>query len=147
MARRKLKPGAPGGVAQTNHQTLEVHVHNQVPQSTLAGRLTGLVLDKNDGAVLPGCEVSLFFGPLNEFPISIGVTDSSGTFSFEGLPPGFYALTIAQTDRLKVILHNLRVLPGEDNHQRILVPTAPSKENVRNRLILEKVSPAALRCE
>lgn len=116
-----IVPSAGDGVTQTNHQTLHVHIHNRPQTVSMAGRMRGVALSEERAAPLTGCPVELFFGPIGDHPVAIARTDGTGTFTFDDLPPGFYGLRLSLPGNHLVLLHNLRVYPGEVCQPRVLL--------------------------
>ncbi|MFZ5814073.1 MAG: carboxypeptidase-like regulatory domain-containing protein [Bacillota bacterium] len=111
-------------VAQENHQTLHVHIHNGPKAVDLSGRILGTVQEA--GALpLAGCEIQLFFGPIGEHAVATSRTDANGSFAFGELPPGFYGLRLSLPGSQVVCLHNLRVLPGETCQPRVVLSGQP----------------------
>jgi hypothetical protein len=113
------RPGS--GVAQTNHQTLHVHVHTGEAPAPTAGRIAGLALQEEGGVPLGGCPVALFFGPVGEHPVATCRTDPAGAFAFDDLPPGFYGLRLSLPGERYLLLHNLRLRAGETAETRLVI--------------------------
>lgn len=115
---QETMPGAT--ISQTNQQTLHLHVHNLPPTISLAGRVEGVVLLSEGEVPLPETELHLFFGPVGEHPVATTRTDSQGAFLFADLPPGFYGLRLCLGHQV-VLVHNLRVMPGESCQPRLVL--------------------------
>ncbi|MFZ5823207.1 MAG: carboxypeptidase-like regulatory domain-containing protein [Bacillota bacterium] len=113
-------PNQGNRVAQTNQQTLHVHIHNLPREAELVGQIAGSA-QRQDGTALSDCAVQLFFGPIGEHPVATTQTDPSGDFGFAGLPPGFYGLRLSLPGGCVIHLHNLRVLPGETSRPRLVL--------------------------
>ncbi len=108
-------------VTQENHQTLHVHIHNEPRAAGLIGGMAGSVRTEEGNAAVVSCEVQLFFGPIAEHPVATCRTDANGCFRFRDLPPGFYGLRLRLKGAQFILLHNLRVLPGETCLPRVIL--------------------------
>jgi hypothetical protein len=131
-----LAPETGTGVFQLNHQTLHVHVHNVLSASSLTGRVEGsLILAE---APVPDADLHLYFGPVGDHPVATSRTGPQGAFAFDDLPPGFYGLRIDLPGQHLVLVHNLRVLPGESCQARLVLasPTCPVRETPDRRFRL-----------
>ena len=77
-------------------------------QQAAAGRIQGRVIDET-GGVLPGVTVALKSD--NQQP-RVTVTGASGEYSFDGLPPGIYELSLTLINFAAVTHRDLRLAAG-----------------------------------
>lgn len=76
------------------------------------GRLTGTVVDPT-GAAVPGARVGLYL-PGGETPILTGATTANGLFSFMGIRPGLYHLTVEAPGFRKYTLRAIEINAGRE---------------------------------
>lgn len=91
-----------------------------------AGRIKGTVKDSN-GAVVSGIDVSLLLP--NQAVARATVTDGDGTFTFDDVPPGTYAINI---ERSGFVRHRsaVQITSGETRELNIVLEVNALVENV-----------------
>lgn len=98
-----------------------------IAQQNSPSKVTVRVTDDHS-AVVVGAEVTLY---TRDGRVRIGgITDSSGTYVFDGLAPGEYLLEAEATGFARVATHVLKVPPSASTSVGIALPIAGVNENV-----------------
>ncbi|MGE5633272.1 MAG: carboxypeptidase-like regulatory domain-containing protein [Caulobacteraceae bacterium] len=116
--------------SQVNLQRLEVTINNKI--ENYSGSIAGSVLREADGQQVAEAAISLYFGSGTEFPVYRTISDQSGNFSINDLPPGFYTIVAVLND-MQCLSRNIKVLPGATSEQSLSLVQRVSRPTVHNR--------------
>lgn len=104
---------------QTNTQNIHIHLSNE--RLTLASKITGITVVDDNQRILPNADICLFFGHESTCPVYITRSDDNGSFTIEDIPPGYYTLHAHHGDHLECLSHVIKVLPGQNTYEYILL--------------------------
>lgn len=104
---------------QHNTQNVNVYVDNQ--KIDYSGKITGITLRKKDNEVLQYVDIYLYFGHKCGLPVYETTSDSNGNFTIDNIPPGYYIIHAQLGLGLKYESHYIKVLPGQNVHQTLLL--------------------------
>ncbi|MGG4455611.1 carboxypeptidase regulatory-like domain-containing protein [Brevibacillus porteri] len=123
---RRLNTATVTGVDSFSGGTLSPVQDNIVITVNLAGSVAGVVLDQSTNLPVAGANVELY----DSIPVLIGTTttDTDGAYSFTGLAPGLYSVSVtAPTYDPKIQF--VSVLAGQTTRSDILLPPSPGQVN------------------
>jgi len=104
---------------QLNTQNVNVYV--DAPKIDYSGKITGITLRKKDGEVLQHVDIYLYFGHKCGLPVYETTSDCNGNFAIENIPPGYYIIHAQRGTNLKYESHYIKVLPGQNVHQTLIL--------------------------
>ncbi|MCT4594821.1 MAG: carboxypeptidase-like regulatory domain-containing protein [Anaeromicrobium sp.] len=108
--------------SQFNFQNVQLTLDNDM--SKFAGKITGVVYSKNNREIIPNAIILLYFGSYDDsrsYAVCQTKSDDNGNFVLDGLPPGYYTLYAYLGRYLREKIHNIKMLPGQNHHQSILL--------------------------
>jgi large repetitive protein len=123
---RRLNTATVTGVDSFSGVTLSPVQDHIVITVNLAGSVAGVVLDQSTNLPVAGAQVELY----DSIPVLIGTTttDTDGAYSFTGLAPGLYSVSVtAPTYDPKIQF--VSVLAGQTTRSDILLPPSPGQVN------------------
>ncbi|MFS0554660.1 carboxypeptidase regulatory-like domain-containing protein [Brevibacillus sp. 179-C9.3 HS] len=123
---RRLNTVTVTGIDSFSGGTLSPAQNHIVITVNLAGSVAGVVLDQSTNLPVAGAQVELY----DSIPVLIGTTttDTDGAYSFTGLAPGLYSLSVtAPTYDPKIQF--VSVLAGQTTRADILLPPSPGQVN------------------
>ncbi|MED1780668.1 carboxypeptidase regulatory-like domain-containing protein [Brevibacillus fortis] len=123
---RRLNTATVTGVDSFSGGTLSPIQDNIVITVNLAGSIAGVVLDQSTNLPVAGAHVDLY----DSIPVLIGTTttDTDGAYSFTGLAPSLYSVSVtAPTYDPKIQF--VSVLAGQTTRADILLPPSPGQVN------------------
>ncbi len=123
------QPGPPSSSMELPDAPGQIQSAEQPSPQPGTGSITGTVLDTT-GAVVPGARVLLSVAPDKEERVMQSGPD--GEFTFSGLPPGRYRVTVTSVGLGAFVSSEISMLAGESRIvPRIILPVAPSNVDVR----------------
>jgi tetratricopeptide (TPR) repeat protein len=93
--------------------------------SQTQGSLGGTVTDSG-GRIVVGATVTLK-NPSTNYSLTF-VTDSNGTYQFNGLPPGEYGLTVEKAGFKTIVLEHVKIIPGQPNALNLQLQEGKSQD-------------------
>lgn len=123
---RRLNTATVTGIDSFSGGTLSPVQDTIVITVNLAGSIAGVVLDQSTNLPVAGAQVQLY----DSIPVLIGTTttDVNGAYSFTGLTPGLYSVSVtAPTYDPKIQF--VTVLAGQTTRADILLPPSPGQVN------------------
>ncbi|NLM59512.1 MAG: carboxypeptidase regulatory-like domain-containing protein [Clostridium sp.] len=101
--------------------TQNIHINLDKDLYKLAGKITGTTRLKNSLDIVPYVHIFLYFGDDHGIPVHNTTSDKDGNFAINDLPPGFYTLFAQAGNNLKYYSKYIKLLPGEQAHQSVLL--------------------------
>ncbi len=104
---------------QLNTQNLHIHLKND--KINFCGKITGITCIEKNKELAKNANILLYFGHDCRLPVYKTNSDNNGNFVIEDIPPGYYTLYAEFGDILKYQSHYIKVLPGQNVYQSILL--------------------------
>lgn len=102
---------------QLNTQNLHVHVTTE--KIDYSGKITGITYLGKGNTIVKDAEILLFFGHETIIPVYKTKSDSSGNFSIEELPPGYFNV-VAKYGEHQTKTQYIKLLPGQNAYNAII---------------------------
>ncbi|NLP13581.1 MAG: carboxypeptidase regulatory-like domain-containing protein [Clostridium sp.] len=104
---------------QLNTQNIHIHLDHEIYR--LSGKITGTTCLKDSLDAVPNAYIFLYFGDDHGIPVYKTSSDKNGNFTIDDLPPGFYTLYAQAGDNLNYHSHYIKLLPGQQVHESVLL--------------------------
>jgi hypothetical protein len=113
--------------SQINIQKIDLMVNTKL--ENYSGKISGVIYRSKDNVFASNANIFLYFGCVNDFPVYKTNSDENGNYFIEDLPPGFYTLKVIHNDYLGAIMHNIKVLPGQNSNCPLYLTAGALRED------------------
>lgn len=111
---------------QLNTQNVNVYVKNE--KLDYSCKISGTTILKENKCTVEYVNIYLYFGQKCGCPVFETNSDNNGNFIIENLPPGYYIIYAQLGKKLKYQSGYIKVLPGQNVHQTLLLSEDYSKD-------------------